>query len=100
MAGFSSREEYFEASDPTRIISQIKRPCLFVQSRDDPVCTWASFKQTLPIFKGHRYLCLALCKLGSHCPFAEGGFLWPKKSWAEEAVFEYLEYGLSNTSLC
>lgn len=89
MAGYPSKEEYYENECTMRKIKEISNPFLFLNSKDDPVCTYQSTLDWLPIVRNLPYVMLAVTEVGSHCAYLEG--ISGSSSYSETVVFEYFE---------
>ena len=68
-AGFSSRDEYYDNTNPMRVAHHIVDPCLFVNALDDPICPIENLYEHLDIFDSPNCLAVAETAAGSHCPF-------------------------------
>lgn len=92
--GFASKEEYYDSCNPMRVVSNIKKPCIFINSEDDPLCVVENAYENLEFVKSSTWVALILTKCGSHLPFYDV-FM---SSWAEKLTFEFFESILASTS--
>eukprot|EP00597_Dinobryon_sp_UTEXLB2267_P009140 CAMPEP_0170096690 /NCGR_PEP_ID=MMETSP0019_2-20121128/28749_1 /TAXON_ID=98059 /ORGANISM="Dinobryon sp., Strain UTEXLB2267" /LENGTH=348 /DNA_ID=CAMNT_0010318755 /DNA_START=158 /DNA_END=1204 /DNA_ORIENTATION=- len=95
MAGCDSTEAYYEKFNPMNHAAKISRPCLFINSEDDPICVVQNVLDNLSLFETSQYAALVLTKTGSHCPFYEG---WTLRCWAEKAAYEFFDQVLLSAS--
>ena len=99
MAGFDSKEAYYDATNPMRVISSIKQPCLMINSHDDPLCLVSNALEYLDQVSANEGAIVAITRTGSHLPFLELGYVllsfWSPRlypsSWADRAAFEFFD---------
>jgi predicted alpha/beta-fold hydrolase len=90
LAGFSCKEEYYEHTNPMRVVTDIIQPSLFINAEDDPFCHVSNVvdnKGVLDVEGNAPGAVIALSKTGSHCSFFELGLT----CWTEKVVFEFFE---------
>ena len=92
MGGFDSPEEYYEKTDPMRVVCHIKQPTLMLNAADDPVCVIANVHDQMHLFETEMPLgaVVVVTETGSHCPFYEVGLF----SWAGRVSFEFFDAAL------
>jgi predicted alpha/beta-fold hydrolase len=88
LAGFSTREEFYLASNPMDVARDVGVPVLVINSADDPVCVERNVHRHLGDLQQLRRMTLALTRRGGHCGFFES--FGQTTSWADRAVAEYL----------
>lgn len=92
-AGFATLQDFMDASNPMKVIDQIRVPLLILNAEDDPVChidnAWEHEQQirTMPT------TLLAVTRRGSHCAYFSGLTASP---WANHLAAEYF-MALENT---
>jgi hypothetical protein len=93
MAGYNSKEEYYDATNPMRVVKHIRDPALFINSCDDPLCCITNVYDNIHIFdkNGATGAAVVVTKTGSHCSFYEIGL----SSWSERVTFEFFDAALS-----
>ena len=90
MAGYPSREAFYEGANPMVVARQMSVPTLVINAEDDPVCTISNVRRDgLPLIDALPNCILALTERGSHCAFYEAP--WGRTSWANQAMAEYLK---------
>jgi predicted alpha/beta-fold hydrolase len=94
MAGYSSADEYYDHCNPMRTVDNIKNPCLFINSEDDPLCVIQNVTESLDSIKRSSHCIVCVTKTGSHLPFYEGLFF---NSWATQATYEFFDVVLTRT---
>jgi hypothetical protein len=88
MAGYNSSEQYYQYCNPMDVISQVKTPCLLINSKDDPICIYRNVEENIFHIKDSSHLVLVTTETGNHCVFWEG---FSMKSWAERVAFEFFD---------
>lgn len=117
MAGYASKEEYYAAHNPMRVLAGIDKPMLIINSKDgihllytleralnisrcmhvlDPICTYDNVLENAHLFPALRTAILAVTESGSHLPFYQGLALG---CWAEEAAYAFFDCVLSGAEL-
>lgn len=83
--GFESCDEYYQKESCEESLANIKRPVLFINTRDDPIIPY----HTIPIEKIKKNPNLILCvvRAGGHLGFL--GANW-YRSFADEAIVDFL----------
>lgn len=90
LAGFHSREAYFDASNPMGVAYDIKVPLLLLNAEDDPVCHIDVVEEHAPgLLDALEDSILAVTQKGSHCAFYQGP--QGRESWAEQVMVEFLQ---------
>lgn len=97
MAGYTTKEKYYEEECTMRKINKISNPFLFLNSKDDPICTYQSTLDWLPTIESLENVVLLVTEIGSHCAFLEGN-LFGIDSYSEKIVFEFFESVLHNNT--
>jgi predicted alpha/beta-fold hydrolase len=88
LAGFSSREEFYLASNPMDVARDVDVPVLVINSADDPVCVERNVHRHLGDMQQLARMTLALTQRGGHCGFFES--VGRTDSWSDRAIAEYL----------
>lgn len=94
IAGFESREEYYENSNPIKVVRNIKTPLLILNSEDDPICINENVLENLHWLEKLPHTVLVHTKRGSHVAFFEGikaGY------WSDKVIGEYFQAVLRQT---
>lgn len=86
LAGFSSYEEYSNASNPMRVFDQITIPLMALNAEDDPLCRIENLEPYLPLIQKLPNVILVTTLKGSHCAHYEN---WSAKSWAHRLMANY-----------
>tara|TARA_B100001245_G_scaffold184696_1_gene142757 strand:+ start:37038 stop:38171 length:1134 start_codon:yes stop_codon:yes gene_type:complete len=85
-AGFSSREDYMNASNPMHVIKNIKVPLLVLNAEDDPICSIENVRENAGLVQSQPNIMLAVTARGSHCAHFEGMRM---RSWGSLLAAEY-----------
>lgn len=93
IAGFESREEYYENSNPINVAHNIKTPLLILNSEDDPICVNLNVLENLHWLESLPHTMLVHTKRGSHIAFFEG---FQAKSWSDKVIGEYFTAVMKN----
>jgi len=88
LAGFESREAYYDGSNPMEVARDVTVPVLVINSADDPVCVERNIHRHLGDMQKLPRMTLAVTRRGGHCGFFET--LGTKDSWADRTIAEYL----------
>lgn len=88
LAGYSTKEEFYAASNPILVVEGIKAPLLIVNAGDDPICVEENVREHIPLLNKFSNVMLVTTERGSHCAFFEGIF---PKSWVATVICEYLQ---------
>ena len=95
LAGKSSKEEYYEHTNPMRVVEHISQPCLFINAEDDPLCVIENVEEHAPLFNtvlSRSMVAIAVSKVGGHCCFYEANANPLKfSSWSERVSFEFFD---------
>ena len=92
MAGYASARDYYNFCNPMNTVHGISKPCLFINSEDDPLCVLENVTENLDSVRKSEHCVVCVTKTGSHLPFYEGIFF---KNWAAEASYEFFDAVLS-----
>jgi predicted alpha/beta-fold hydrolase len=88
LAGFPSRDAYYDASNPMVVAHEVAVPVLVINSADDPVCVERNVHRHVGDLEQLPRMTLALTRRGGHCGFfASAG---TQDCWADDAIAEYL----------
>lgn len=88
LAGYSSFEDYNQATNPILVFENVKIPLMILNAEDDPVChiqNFAPYKETLLQMSN---IMVVTTKKGSHCGFYEG--VNHTHSWSARLISDYL----------
>jgi len=85
--GFTSAEHYYQQSSGNQVIPNIKQPCLFVHSADDPFLNHQSSLPTQPL---PEHLTFEVSTHGGHVGFIYGNNPFKPKYWLEKRVPDFL----------
>lgn len=89
-AGYSSRDEYYDNTNPMRVAHEIVDPCLFVNSLDDPICPIENLYEHLDMFDRPNCIAVAETATGSHCPFTPLSWNpFTTKAMTEDVMVEF-----------
>lgn len=91
--GFTSAEHYYQQSSGNQVIPDIKQPCLFVHSADDP---FLNHQSSLPKQKLPEHLTFEVSEHGGHVGFIYGNNPFKPKYWLEKRVPDFLADYLTN----
>ena len=80
--------------NPMRTVQNIKNPCLFINSEDDPLCLIENVYENIHEIEKSEACIVAVTKSGSHLAFYEGFFM---KNWAERCTYEFFDVILSRS---
>ncbi len=94
MAGFESKEEYYENSNPIKVVRNIKTPLLILNSEDDPICINQNVLENLHWLEKLPHTVLVHTKRGSHVAFFEGA---GAEFWSDRVIGEYFQAVLKET---
>ena len=75
-------------------VDNISKPCLFINSEDDPLCVMQNMTDNFESIRRSKSCVVCVTKTGSHLPFYEGLFF---KNWAEQASFQFFDAVLEET---
>lgn len=93
--GYDNLEEYWDSTNPMRGFRDHSKlhtvPCFCLCAQDDPICRGELINYDI-FAKSHTGI-LCTTKYGGHCGWFEQ--LWPRRSWANRIVLEYLIEQLS-----
>ncbi|RKG33981.1 YheT family hydrolase [Acinetobacter tianfuensis] len=89
MAGYSSYEEYDQATNPIYVFDNIKIPLLILNAEDDPVCHIKNLEPYKATIQNMPNIAVVTTKKGSHCGFYEG--VWETHSWAAKLMADFLK---------
>ena len=70
LLGYQSIDEYYRKFSCKEVLSNIKKPIMFMQSLDDPICHYSE----IPIENTNENLVFYLSKKGGHCAWIQGFF--------------------------
>jgi predicted alpha/beta-fold hydrolase len=88
LAGYASRDAYYEASNPMAVAEGVATPLLVINAADDPVCSVKNLHPHLRLLQQLPRLTLALTQHGGHCGFFDGPLAL--RCWADRLLGEYL----------
>lgn len=85
--GFADARDYWRTCSSARFVTSIRRPCLLLNSRDDPLVP----RSVLPEAdaRASRSLIPEFSDRGGHCGFVEGGTPFRPRRWAEARVLRF-----------
>lgn len=87
--GFSSADDYYQKVSGLNFINQIKHPCLFIHSKDDPFLNHEktiAFNSALP-----DNITFEVTEQGGHVGFVSGANPFKPVYWLEHRVPEYFK---------
>lgn len=87
IAGYSSRSEYLQHTNPVDVLEQVTVPLLAINADDDPICVRENTLEYLDAIHRLPTTLLVRTRRGSHCAYLEG---WSGRSWAHGLIAEYL----------
>lgn len=95
MTGHTSTADFYENTNPMRVIDKIREPFLCLNAEDDPLCVGENISENLHIFDDREHnAAIAVTKTGSHCAFYElspfNASIFPS-SWSEKVLFQFFE---------
>ncbi len=85
--GFTSAEHYYQQTSGNQVIPNIKQPCLFVHSADDP---FLNHQSSLPTQKLPEHLTFEVSEHGGHVGFIYGNNPFKPRYWLEKRVPDFL----------
>ena len=88
LAGYSSFEDYNQATNPIHVFENVKIPLMILNAEDDPVCHIRNLEPYKETLQKMPNIVVVTTKKGSHCIFYEG-FKQPE-SWASRLIADYL----------
>lgn len=95
LAGYTSRDAYYDGSNPMRVAREMRVPVLVINAKDDPVCVERNLHEQLDALQCLPRVTVALTRHGGHCGFHEGA--GARANWADQAIAEYLRLVHRNT---
>ncbi len=90
--GFNSADHYYQQTSGNKVIPNIKQPCLFVHSADDP---FLNHQSSLPTQKLPEHLTFEVSKRGGHVGFIYGNNPFKPRYWLEKRIPDFLANYLS-----
>ena len=95
MSGHKSKEDFYESTNPMRVIDKIQEPFLCLNAEDDPLCVAENVTENLHFFDDREHnAAIAFTRAGSHCSFYELSpfklSLFPN-SWSEKVSFQFFD---------
>lgn len=87
IAGFATRDEYLERSNPMGVVDRITTPVLVINADDDPVCHVDNVIEQSAAVERLETAVLVRTARGSHCSHFEG---WSARSWSHRLMADYL----------
>lgn len=94
MGGHKSMEEFYEKTNPMRVIEFIREPFLCLNAEDDPLCVAENVLENVHYFdKREHNAVIAYTKTGGHCSFYElSPFnIFFQNSWSERVAFQFFD---------
>lgn len=95
MTGHDSKEDFYDNTNPMRVIDKIREPFLCLNAEDDPLCVAENVTESLHYFDCREHnAAIAFTKTGSHCSFYEFSpfrLSFFPKSWSEKVSFEFFD---------
>ncbi len=88
LAGYSSFEDYNQATNPIHVFENVKIPLMILNAEDDPVCHIRNLEPYKEAIQKMPNIVVVTTKKGSHCIFYEG--LKHPESWATRLIADYL----------
>ncbi len=88
LAGYGSRDTYYEHSNPMIGVDDIQTPLLVINAEDDPVCAVSNVYAQLDRMQRRSRLVLALTTHGGHCGFFDGPLA--RGAWANRLLGEFV----------
>ncbi len=85
-SGFSSYEDYSQASNPMRVFTRITSPVMILNAEDDPICRIENVEPYRSVMQDMPNVILVTTAQGSHCAHYEG---WRPRSWAGRLMGNY-----------
>jgi len=85
--GFTGALHYYRQSSGNQVIPDIKQPCLFVHSADDP---FLNHQSSLPTQKLPKHLTFEVSAHGGHVGFIYGNNPFKPRYWLEKRVPDFL----------
>ena len=85
-AGFSTLQDFMDASNPMKVIDNIRVPLLILNAEDDPVCHIDNVREHEPQIRQMPQTILVVTRRGSHCAYFSGLNARP---WAHELAAEF-----------
>jgi predicted alpha/beta-fold hydrolase len=89
--GFDGAEHYYQQASGNKVLANIKQPCLFVHSADDP---FLNHQSSLPKKKLPEHLTFEVSRHGGHVGFIYGNNPFKPKYWLEKRVPDFLAHYL------
>lgn len=86
--GFYSADEYYQQASGHQVMQNIKQPCLFIHSQDDP---FLCHQKTLPEQKLAKHLTFEVSKQGGHVGFIYGKNPFKPKFWLEKRALDFFD---------
>jgi uncharacterized protein len=103
MTGYKSKEDFYENTNPMRVIDKIREPFLCMNAADDPLCVAENVLENLHYFDNREHnAAIAYTKTGSHCSFYEFS---PFKmslfnnSWSEKVAFQFFDSVMASVGI-
>lgn len=93
-SGFSSYEDYSDATNPMKVFQQVTCPVMLLNAEDDPVCNIQNLDPYLADIQQMPNIIVVKTRKGSHCAYQQG---WHGKSWAHKLMAEYFQVMHKNT---
>ncbi len=94
--GFKSAEHYYQQASGKQVMSDIKQPCLFIHSTDDP---FLCHQQVLPEETLPKHLRFEVSKGGGHVGYIYGKNPFKPKFWLEKRVPDFLSNYFQKSNL-
>ncbi|MDN5512869.1 YheT family hydrolase [Acinetobacter sp.] len=88
LAGYSSFEDYNQATNPIHVFENVKIPLMILNAEDDPVCHIRNLEPYKEAIQKMPNIVVVTTKKGSHCIFYEG--VKQPESWATRLIADYL----------
>lgn len=88
LAGYSSFEDYNQATNPILVFENVKIPLMILNAEDDPVCHIQNFAPYKEAIQQMSNIMVVTTKKGSHCGFYEG--VNHTQSWSARLIADYL----------
>ncbi|WP_430461177.1 YheT family hydrolase [Thalassolituus sp. LLYu03] len=85
-AGFSTLQDFMDASNPMKVFQNIQVPLLILNAEDDPVCHIDNAWEYQQQVKQMPNTLLAITRRGSHCAYFSGLTLSP---WGHQLAAEF-----------
>jgi predicted alpha/beta-fold hydrolase len=89
LAGFASKEQYYEESNPIHVADKIKTSLLILNSEDDPICVNLNVIENLHWLEGLPKTILVKTVRGSHIAFYKG---LKATSWSDQLICDYFSF--------